>query len=941
MMCLAAPFIHPHPRTAMPRFYAKFILLILLLAGAILPGLAQEHREPTVTGNYTNSPFQDFVEDLEKQTAYTFFFDPMAVDSITVTLQVQGQPLSQVLRQALQGTQLHAALTAQWQVFITRERPILTSLPDNFFNQGTDEVEAEAPQLAEAYLPQQVNRRQAASELKLYEIGTPGGKAGRANLAGTVRDAKTGEAIIGAYVYVESPTIGTATDQYGYYSLTLPVGRHELKLRGIGLKNTRRQVLLHSDGKLDIEMEEEVRTLKEVLVEAEKDRNVSGLQMGLERLDIRTIKQVPTAFGETDILRVVLTLPGVKSVGEGSTGMNVRGGSTDQNLILLNDATIHNPSHLFGFFSAFNPDVIKSVELYKSAVPAKYGGRLSSVLEVATREGNKKEFSGSGGIGLLTSRLTLEGPIVKDKTSFLIGGRTTYSDWILKQLPDKSFKKSEASFYDVNAHISHEIDNKNSLYFTGYLSKDRFKLAADTLYRYKNQNASIKWKHNFHNKLYSVLTGTHSHYSYDISNEENAVNASRLAFGIDQSGLQLDFNFFPDSKHTVDFGASSILYHVTPGSLTPNSSESMIRADKVQREKALESAIYISDRYDVSQRLSLSFGLRYSLFNAMGPREIYSYAPGVPKTLSTITDTLSYSGGKSVATYHGPEFRFSARYGLTDNSSIKASYNRLRQYLHMLSNTASMSPTDTWKLSDPNIKPQVGDQVALGYYRNFRANTIEFSVEGYYKWMQDFLDYRSGASIILNHHIETDVANAEGKAYGVEVMLKKATGKLNGWVSYTYSRTMARLNDPATSEVINRGNWYPSNYDKPHDFTLISNYRFSQRFSTSLNFTYSTGRPITLPMAKYYDGTSYRILYSDRNEYRIPDYYRVDLAMNIEGNHKVQKLAHSSWTLAVYNLTGRKNPYSVYFKSENGRIRGYKMSVFGQPIPTVTYNFKF
>ncbi|NEM96998.1 TonB-dependent receptor [Pontibacter burrus] len=925
----------------MQHIYKRTLFLLLFLTGVLTSGFAQQSSEPRITGNYTNTNFQSFIKSLESQTNYRFYFDPAAVDTLLVNMQVNNQPLGDVLKQALEGTKLHAAISTQQQVFITSERPILTSLPDAYFNNENTAVVKQTEQLAEIYMPSQEERKPSRSELKLHEIGVPGNnKTGKANLAGTIRDARTGEVIIGAFVYIESPSIGTASDQYGYYSLTLPAGRHELKVKGIGLKNGRRQIMLHSDGRLDIEMEEEVRTLKEVVVEAEKDRNVSGLQMGMERLDIRTIRQVPTPFGETDILRVVLTLPGVKSVGEGSTGMNVRGGSTDQNLILLNDAVVYNPSHLFGFFSAFNPDALKSVELYKSAVPAKYGGRLSSVLEVTTREGNKKQLAGSGGIGLLTSRFTLEGPIIKDKSSFLVGGRTTYSDWILKKLPSKSFKKSEASFYDVNAHISHEIDSKNNLYFTGYLSKDRFKLAGDTLYRYNNQNASIKWKHNFHNKLYSVVTGTYSHYSYDISNEENEVNAATMKFGLNQASAQLDFNYFPNSNHTLDFGVSSIMYEVNPGTLTGNSTESLIKEDKLQTEKAVETAFFISDKIDVSQRLSLSVGLRYSIFNALGPREVFSYTPGVPKTINTITDTLTHGSGP-IATYHGPEFRFSARFGLTDNSSVKASYNRLRQYVHMLSNTASMSPTDTWKLSDENVKPQVGDQVALGYYRNLRANTIEFSAEGYYKWMKDFLDYRSGASIIMNHHIETDVANAEGKAYGVELMLKKASGKLNGWVSYTYSRTLVRVDDETTSEIINNGNWYPSNFDKPHDFTLIGNYRFSQRFSTSLNFTYNTGRPITLPLAKYHDGNSYRIIYSDRNEYRIPDYYRVDMALNIEGNHKVRKLAHSSWTVSVYNLTGRKNPYSVYFKSENGKIRGYKMSIFGQPIPTVTYNFKF
>lgn len=926
----------------MPHLYQRLYLFLLLFSVAILPCAAQQATEVLVTESFVNTPFEELIQKLEKKGGYKFYYKPEDVDSIRVTIKVSAIPIPQVLTEALQGTALRFAISEQ-QVFITKDKPIYTSLPEGYFDSKHKTLPVNQPQLAdEAYVPKQENRQQATSEVKLYEIGKPNNSnAAKANLAGTLRDAQSGEPIIGAYVYIESPVIGTASDQYGYFSITLPVGRHELKVRAIGLKNTRRQIILNGDGKLDIEMEEDVRSLKEVLVEAEKDRNVSGLQMGMERLDIRTIKQVPTAFGETDILRVVLTLPGVKSVSEGSTGMNVRGGSTDQNLILLNDATVYNPSHLFGFFSAFNPDVLKSVELYKSAVPAKYGGRLSSVLEITPREGNKKQFTGSGGIGLLTSRLTLEGPLIKDKTSFLLGGRTTYSDWLLKKLPNKSFSNSEASFYDLNAQVSHEIDSKNNVYFTGYFSKDRFKLAADTLYKYNNQVASIKWKHNFHNQLYSVLTGTYSNYNYDISNEENAVNAASLAFGISQTGLQADFNYFPNSKHTVDFGASTIFYNVLPGSIEPNSSESLILSEKVQRERGLESAVYISDRYDITQKLSLSFGLRYSVFKALGARDVFAYAPGIPRAESTIVDTLSYNAGETIATYHGPEFRFSARYGLTDNSSVKMSYNRLRQYVHMLSNTTTMSPTDIWKLSDSNIKPQVGDQVAVGYYRNFRANTIEFSAEAYYKWMQDFLDYRSGAVIVMNQHIETDVANAEGKAYGVELMLKKATGKLNGWVSYTYSRTFARVNDPTTSEVINNGAYYPSNFDKPHDFTLISNYRFSQRFSTSLNFTYSTGRPITLPLAKYYDGGSQRIVYSDRNQYRVPDYYRVDFAMNIEGNHKIEKLAHSSWTLAVYNLTGRKNPYSIYFKSQNGNIRGYKMSIFGQPIPTVTYNFKF
>ncbi|TXK48603.1 TonB-dependent receptor [Pontibacter qinzhouensis] len=928
----------------MMQFYRLCFLVLVFFWFVVPGGHAQTGHSNLVNGDFRNSRFGEFVEAVEAATAYHFYYDNAALDTMAVNLQVQNQPLQDVLQQLLQqqDSALKFTITAQQEVFISSGRPFRENLPADFFDRtAPDQVE---PALADVpFLAEEQTRKKASSDIKLYEIGLKSERTtGKATLAGHLRDAKSGEPIIGASVYIESPLIGTTSDQYGYYALTLPLGKHELKIKGIGIQNSRRLLLLHADGKLDIEILEDVRTLKEVLVEAEKDRNVSGLQMGLERLDIRTIKQVPTAFGETDILRVMLTLPGVKSVGEGSTGMNVRGGSTDQNLILFNDATIYNPSHLFGFFSAFNPDIIKSVELYKSAVPARYGGRLSSVLEITTRDGNKKQLAGSGGIGLLTSRLSLEGPIVKNKSSFLLAGRTTYSNWLLRELPNKDYNQSTASFYDLNAQITHEFDSKNTVYLTGYTSNDKFKLGSDTLYSFSNYNASVKWKHIFQNKLYSVLTGAYSHYDYTISSDRNPVNASELTFGINQANFQADFNYFPSSKHTIDFGGSTILYDVDAGSLQPLGPESLIMPDRLQQGRALESALYISDRYDISPRLSVSVGLRYSFFQAMGPRQVLVYAPGIPKTEYTILDTLQYGRSDRFANYQGPEYRVSARLGVSDNSSVKISFNRMRQYLHMLSNTTAISPTDIWKLSDSNIKPQVGDQFALGYYQNFRANTVEFSVEGYTKTMRDFLDYKSAATLFMNHDIERDVVNAEGKAYGVEVMLRKLTGKLNGWISYTYSRTLVRVNNPTLSEVINNGDYYPSNFDKPHDLTLIGNYRFSQRFSTSLNFTYSTGRPITLPIAKYFDeGGVQRIFYSDRNQYRVPDFYRADVALNIEGNHKVQKLAHSSWTLAVYNLTGRKNPYSVYFRSEQGRINGYKLSIFGRPIPTITYNFRF
>jgi acylphosphatase len=919
----------------------SFSLLVLL--SVVCRAWGQAGTGQFISGEFTGVSFRQFVEQVESKTDYHFFYDNKLTDSLKVTLTVQNQSLQTVLQQVFKNTEFFFAIDGQRRVFITYGRVIQTELPSDFFDRTKESTEENTTAIADN--SEQVKKEQIAAtfENKLIEIGpkTNDTKTGKANLAGHVRNLSSGEPVVGAILYIENPRIGVTTDQFGYYSITLPRGRHELKIKCIGMKDTKRQLMLYADGKLNIELQDDVIPLREVVIEAEKDVNVKGMQMGLERLDIKTIRQVPTAFGEADLLKVVLTLPGVKSVGENSTGLNVRGGATSQNLILYNDAVIYNPSHLFGFFSAFNPDMVKNVELYKSGVPARYGGRLSSVLDVTSREGNKKKFGGSGGIGLITGRLTLEGPIIKDKTSFLIGARSTYSDWLLKRLRNAQFKNSAASFYDLNAHVSHDFNERNSLYITGYLSKDKFALNSDTLYSYNNQALTLKWKHVFNNKLYGVATSSYSRYTYAVSSDQNPVNAFDLKFDINQSNLKADFSYFLNPKHTLDFGASTIFYKSFPANFQPHGPESLIAPFVVQPEQALESGFYLSDRFDVSQRLSITVGLRYSLYTYLGPKDVYVYPPGVSKEETSIRDTLSYSSGKGISTYHGPEYRLSARYSLSDNASVKVSYNRMRQYIHMLSNTAVISPTDIWKLSDPNIKPQVGDQYSIGFYKNLKNNTIETSIEGYYKTIDHFMDYKSGAELILNKHIETDVINTEGLAYGVELMVKKLTGRVNGWVSYTYSRSLLRMRDPVSVEVINKGKYYPSNYDKPHDFTFIGNYRFNKRFSTSVNFTYSTGRPITLPLGKYDMIGSKRVYYSERNQERIPDYIRADFSMNIEGSHKVKKLSHSSWTIAVYNLLGRKNAYSIFFKTENGAIKGYKLSIFGQPIPTITYNFKF
>lgn len=902
----------------------------------------QKDTTAPITLTCTDISISSFVSLVEEQTAFRFYLDPAAFDSVTITVTVKEQTIRKLLDEAFTGKNIYYTFDPTQHIFLTRGRALSLTLPREAFNTGKPVAASGDTASARTGRNDLGPGQVAALENKLYVIGDKNLVTAQnvATIAGYINDSKTGEAVIGASVFTENPRIGITTDQYGYYSISLPKGRHVLNIQSLGMKDTKRQIALYSDGKLNIDLQGTVMSLKGVVIAAQKRSNVKSTQMGLQKIDIKTIKQIPVVFGEADVLRAVTTLPGVKTVGEASTGLNVRGGSADQNLILFNEGTIYNPAHFFGMFSAFNPEVIKDIELYKSSIPARFGGRLSSVLAMNSREGNKKNFTGSAGIGLLTSRLNIEGPIIKDKSSFILGGRTTYSNWLLNLLPDE-YKKSKASFYDVNLNISHEFNKKNTLYISGYMSNDQFNLNSDTVYGYGNKNISVKLKHIFNNKLNAVVVAGYDRYNYTISSEKLKQSANKLGFDINQTYFKTHFNYYLNSQHTLDFGLNTMYYKLHPGKFEPIGDSSLLISEEIPAEQALESALYLNDHYTVSNKFAIDAGIRYAMFNYLGPHNANVYASGLPRTEDNLQGVVSYQKGDIVKTYSGPEFRVSMRYAFNDSFSIKAGYNSQQQFIHSLSNTTAMAPTDIWKLSDSNIKPQRGDQFSLGVYKNFKSNTIEASVEVYYKRMQDYLDYKSGAQLVMNQHIETDVLATKGKAYGVELLLKKTAGKLNGWISYTWSRVFLKMDDPVAGELINKGNWYPSNFDKPHDVTVIGNYRFSHRFSISMNASYSTGRPITLPVGVYYYGGSYRTLYADRNAYRIPDYFRADFSMNIEGNHKIHQKTHNSWTIGVYNITGRKNPYSVYYVSEGGTINGYKLSIFGNPIPYVNFNIRF
>jgi hypothetical protein len=926
-------------------YYIFRILSCLLMSSFLCLSLHAQNKK-TFSGDFHGMKLEQFAEAIESQSDYRFYFKASETDSIVLDFSAQDQTLPVILNMALAHTDFHFAIDGDDNVFITEKFTVQPNLPDDFFNvkRPVSDSVRESAFSVDNYLDNQKNQKlRSALENRVFVIGpkTNTYRNGKGTVAGYIRDAKTGETLVGATVSLDNPPIGVSTDQFGYFSLTVPLGPHVLHISSIGMKETVRHIALYSDGKLNIEMEQFIPGLKAVTITSEKNSNTGRLQMGVDRLNIKTIRQMPVVFGEADILRAVLTLPGVTSVGEASTGFNVRGGSADQNLVLFNNSTIYNPSHFFGFFSSFNPDVVKGVELYKSSIPEKFGGRLSSVLDVTTRDGNSKKISGAGGIGPLDARLTIEGPLFSEKTTFLIAGRSTYSDWLLKQIPNDAYQNSTAGFYDANLRLTHEINAKNHLFLTGYVSSDRFSLNSDTLYKYQNKNVNLQWKHEFNNRFNAVFMAGIDDYNYSITSTLNPINAYKLSFKITQYVFHGDFTYNINSVHTLDFGISSIYYKLYPGSLDPQGSKSLVVPDHVPTEQALESAAYLGDRINLGTKFSVNLGIRYSYYNYLGPQNIYSYAPGEPLETTSIVDSTYYGPGKNIKTYQYPDYRVSARYILDDNSSLKISYNSLHQFIHQLTNTTAISPTDIWKLSGPNIKPQGGQQLSLGYYRDFKSHTIETSLEIYYKKINDYLDYKSGASLVLNHHIETDVLTTRGKAYGAEILIKKTAGKLNGWLSYTYSRTFLQQDDPNAGQLINNGAYYPANYDRPSVLNFIGNYQINHRFSVSVNFNYSTGRPITLPTAIYDLGGGERVYYSERNAYRIPDYFRTDLSINIEGNHKIKKFKHSSWSIGVYNLTGQKNPYSIYFTEENGVIKGYKLSIFGSPVPSITYNFKF
>ncbi|MBS1643494.1 MAG: TonB-dependent receptor [Bacteroidetes bacterium] len=749
-------------------------------------------------------------------------------------------------------------------------------------------------------------------------------------LSGTIKAKSSGEDLIGVIVKVkELPNIGAASNEYGFYSLSIPKGSYTIVVSGLSYKPLEERLDLSTSLKRDWLLEATNFTLNEVVVtNRRRDENVRKNEMGATTLDIKAINKLPVIMGERDIVKAIQLTPGVKASGDGNSGFYVRGGAADQNLILLDEAPVYNASHLMGFFSTFNSDAIKDATLYKGSMPAEYGGRLSSVLDVRMNEGNNQEYHASGGIGLISSRLNLEGPIQKGKSSFLVSGRRTYADLFLKLSNDDGIRNSKLYFYDLNAKLNYQIDAKNKIYLSGYFGRDDLGYKDLFGFRWGNTTGTLRWNHIASPKLFSNTSLIFSDFRYVVSVTSNKIQFD-IKSNIQDWNLKQEFSWYPNSQHTLKFGFNTIHHTIVPGNISA-SGISAINSTHVESRYAWENAVFVSDDWKATSKLSINLGLRVSSFSLLGSGSFNTY-----DSTGTVTSTKSYPSGAFVQTYIVPEPRLGLTYLLNDVSSVKAAYTRTAQYLHLLSNSNAGSPTDLWIPSSPNVKPEIADQVSLGYYRNFKDNLYECSAEIYYKDLQNQIDYKNGAVLNANQNVEADLLYGHGRAYGLELFLKKRTGRLNGWIGYTLSRTERQI------QGINSGNWYPARQDQTHDISIVGIYELSAKWSLSGAFVYSTGNAVTFPTGKYeVNGVSY-FKYDDRNASRMPAYHRLDLAATYT-KHK-SKNRESSWSFSLYNAYGHQNAFLINFAADENdpnKTVATQVSLF-RFVPSITYNFKF
>lgn len=765
-------------------------------------------------------------------------------------------------------------------------------------------------------------------------------------ISGVVADEKNKETLIGVSLFVQETKTGLVTNEYGFYSITLPEGEYTLLVNYMGYQTVTEKIKLNQDLKKNIYLSVSSQQLDEVVIVDNKKRvDIRKPEMSVNKLTIQEIKEMPVIFGEVDVLKSILTLPGVTNAGEGQSGFNVRGGGADQNLVLLDESTIYNSSHLFGLFSVFNPDAIKDLKLYKGGIPSRFGGRLSSILDIYQKEGNKNAFHMNGGIGLISSRILAEGPIVKDKGSFLIAGRGSYAHLFLKLFDNPN----SAYFYDLNTKLSYSINEKNNVYLSGYFGRDVFQLNDSFVNTYGNAVINFRWNHLYSDKLFSNLSMIYSDYYYGLRLDFVGFNWDS---GIKNYNIKYDFKHYITDKFKLNYGLQSHYYDFNPGKIEPTGEDSGINPEQLDKKYAMENAIYADAEHQISNKISLSYGLRFSNFLRLGQQTLNVYANDQPVIFNPDFQiyqsaepigTVSYGKNKTIAKFDNLEPRFAVSYVINEEQSVKASYNRMTQYLHLISNTQSPTPLDVWAPSDRYLKPQLLDQVAVGCFRNFKDDLYSLEVESFFKKIKNRVDYIDGANLIANEAIERVILNGRARAYGLEVLFRKNSGRFKGWVSYTLSRTEQQVAGRTPEETgINNGNWYKTGFDKLHNLAVVANYKLNEKWRFSANLIAQTGQPVTFPNGQYqYEGITVPV-FSGRNEENLPTYHRLDVSATLTPTKNKGRKWQAEWVFGIYNLYNRQNAASITFRQnqETGSNEALRLSIFGI-VPSATYNIKF
>ncbi len=893
----------------------KFLITAIFWGITFVLAQSQENKQPADTLNYL--PFENAIQLLEQKYQVKFYFDSERLQKRRISSTVVQLPFDEVLDRIQK-------LTGYSSVKINEASFIL--------------------------LPFESPQQQTYKEF--ITIGNPldFGRYSSAIVEGIVIDGKTGDALVGAVVSHDKLKLAVNTDKDGKFTMNLPVGDQELNVKFFGYEENTAKIKVYGKGTLNLELFEKSISLDEVIVRAEMAQNsVMRNQMSIVRIDAKAIKELPVSMGETDIIRSVTLMPGVQSVGEFGTGFNVRGGSADQNLILMEDLPVFNPSHVFGLISIVNPDDVSNVTLLKAGIPSKYGERASSVMDIKMGGAPADKFTAKGGIGLISSRLNMKLPLFNKKVVLSVGGRSSYSDWILKRLPDVELKNSSAGFYDLNAMLTISPNSSNRISFFGYVSDDNFGFSGTTRYNYGNYMGGAKWSHVFNSYLSTTVMAGRSVYGLDIEEDVNKpLEISKINTGVVYDCFKWNFSWAMFLKNSVDIGINAIRYNNSPGELKAGSEQSIVMPKKLQDEHAYELSAYLSDNYSVTDKLNIEAGIRYTRYMLMGPYQLRTFKSDMPQLAENILELKDYKKDEVAYSHDGIEPRLSVIYKLNTESSVKASYSKMHQYFNLVSNTSVMAPTDVWKLSDNNILPLICNQVAVGYYRNFLKKALEASIEFYYKKLDNVSEYKEGAKLLMNESLETDLIPAKGYNYGIELYVKKISGRLTGWASYTYSRSVRQTTSPFEEEKIKNNETFNSNFDRPHNFISVANYHISRRWRFSATFVLNSGRPVTLPEMKYFYQGNQLIYYSDRNKYRLPYYHRLDVSITLDESLRLKKKWKGSWSLSIVNLYSRKNAYSTFYQkemaSESNNYKTfslYKLYIIGRPLPTLTYNFTF